>query len=56
MEGLRNGIWYEGNLKWIYLYSMRNNQKNIENRMMELRDGNDGMEDNGSMVKNREIV
>ena len=38
----------------IYIYSMRNNLKNIENIMMEWRDDNDGMED-GRMVKNGKI-
>ena len=39
----------------IYLYSMRNNEKNIENRMMEWRDDNDEVEDDGRMMKNGEI-
>ena len=44
----------------IYLYSIRNNEKNIKNgeiewRMIEWRDGNDGMEDDRRMVKNGEI-
>ena len=34
---------------------MRNNKKNIENRMMDWRDENDGIEDNGRIVKNWEI-
>ena len=34
---------------------MSNNEKNIENRMMKWRDKNDGMEDDGRMVKNEEI-
>ena len=39
----------------IYLYSMINIDKNIENGMMKWRDENDGLEDNGRMVKNKEI-
>ena len=34
---------------------MINNDKNIENEMMEYKDENDRMEDDGRMVKNREI-
>ena len=34
---------------------MRNNDKNIENKMMEWRDENDGMEDEKRMVNNQEI-
>ena len=34
---------------------MINNDKKIENEMMEYRDENDRMEDDGRMVKNREI-
>ena len=34
---------------------MRNNKKKIENRMMKLRDENNGMEDDGRMEKNQEI-
>ena len=41
MEGQKCGIWYKSNYKLIniyiciFLYSMRNNEKNIENKMME---------------------
>ena len=34
---------------------MINNDENIENRMMKLRNENDRMEDDGRKVKNREI-
>ena len=34
---------------------MRNNEKNIENRMMEWRDDNDEVEDDGRMMTNGEI-
>ena len=40
---------------YISLYYMINNLKKIENSMMEWRDENDGMEDDGKMMKNREI-
>ena len=40
---------------YIYQYSMINNDQNIENGMMEWRNENDRMEDDGRMVKNREI-
>ena len=36
-------------------YSMINNEKKIENRIMEWRDENDGMEDDGRIVKNIKI-
>ena len=39
----------------MYLYSMINNYENIENRMMEYRNENDRMEDDGRMVKNQDI-
>ena len=39
----------------MYLYSMINNDENIENRMMEYRNENDRMEDDGRMVKNQDI-
>ena len=39
----------------IYLYSMRNKEKNIENGMMEWRYENGEMEDGERMVKNRKI-
>ena len=55
VEGQRNGIWYELNYKYIYLYSMINNDQNIENGMMEWRNENDRMEDDGRMAKNQEI-
>ena len=35
---------------------MINNDKNIENGMMEWRNENDRMEDDGKMVNNQEIV
>ena len=41
--------------KYIYLYSMRNNLKNIENRMMECRDENDKMEDDERIMKKWKI-
>ena len=44
MERQRNRLWYEQNYKQIYLYSMRNNEKRIENRMIKWRDENDGIE------------
>ena len=34
---------------------MRNNEKNIENGMMKWKDKNDGMEDDGRIVKNIKI-
>ena len=34
---------------------MRNNEKNIENEMLEWKEENNGMEDNKKMVKNGEI-
>ena len=34
---------------------MRNNKKTIENEMMELRDENDGIEDDGRVIKNGKI-
>ena len=34
---------------------MINNDKNIQNEMKEYRDENDRMEDDGRMMKNREI-
>ena len=34
---------------------MRNIEKNVENRMIEWRDENDKMEDDGRIVKNQEI-
>ena len=39
----------------IYLHSIRNTKKNIENGMIEWRYENDGMEDGRRMVKNRDI-
>ena len=58
MEGLRNRNGMKkirNRYIYIYIYSMRNNYKNIKNIMMEWRDENDGMEDDGRMVKNEEI-
>ena len=51
----KNIIWYEKNYKKIYFYSMRNNEKNIENGMIEWRYKNDGLKDDGRMVRNRGI-
>ena len=42
-------------IRYIYLYSMRNNKKNIKNEMIKLRDENNEMEGDGRMMKNWEI-
>ena len=39
----------------IYLYYMRNNDKNISNEMMEWRDEKDKMEDDERMMENCKI-
>ena len=54
---MKKRIWYEKNYKIrICLYYMINNEKMIENKMIEWRDEKiKYMEDDGRMVKNRKI-
>ena len=42
-------------IKYIYIYSTRNNEKNSKNEMIEWRDENDGMKDDRRIVKSRKI-
>ena len=56
MEGQGNRIWYKKlEIDIFFLHSMKNNEKIIENGMIELRDENDVMKDDKRMAKNEEI-
>ena len=41
--------------RYIYLYSMRSNEKNNKNKMIKWKDENNIIEDDGTMAKKQEI-